>query len=76
VTYIFAVLALNTTPPPEMRLIQKELEQYSRRHNENYTWILSQIYDMKAFMDTVRTFYSDFHIHTLYQECKPWYIVL
>ena len=74
-TYAAAAVALNTTEPPEMRMMRKELEDYSNKHNSNIEWISYQMDDLEEFIDSVRHFYSQYDIDKLYEKCKPFYTV-
>ena len=71
--YRATMLALNSSPPPQIRFLKEEIEMYAEARGVNVKDTLSTFRGLELLPEMLTEFYLRANIRELYEDCQPWY---
>ncbi len=71
--YRATMLALNSSPPPQIRFLKEELKRYVKGRGGNVKETLSTFRGLELLPEMLTEFYLRANIRELYEDCQPWY---
>ncbi|MFO7652660.1 MAG: hypothetical protein R6X25_02455 [Candidatus Krumholzibacteriia bacterium] len=73
VDYLGTVLALNMSPPPELRVLSVELSEWNATHGVEDRWTEKRLAELEPLAAIIREFYGRYPVRAIFEECRPWY---
>lgn len=71
--YLAVVLALNTSPPPEMRLLDQELCAWNAANGVADRWTEKRLAELEPLAACLREFHARYPLSEVFAECRPSY---
>jgi len=71
--YLGMVLALNMSPPPELRILDAELRAWNEAHGVRDRWTENRLAELGPLADAVRDLHARYPVAALFRRYRPQY---